>query len=174
MPKPGSDPPAIPVVGDPDIRLAAIAAASDAFSDAVPDIEALLDIVAEQISRTTGDFCAVVLLSPDARSIEPVAAHHPNPEVLKDAAAMLGAPIPLDASGPWKTVVTERRAVLIEIDPDRLPANVAEHQARHIKKWRMRQAAMIPIGNLSPNLTLGQETTTGILDKNREHNPVVS
>jgi len=36
-------------------RLAAIAEATGAFSDAVPDIEALLGIVAEHISRATGD-----------------------------------------------------------------------------------------------------------------------
>ncbi len=71
--------------GDSHARLAAITEATDAFIDAVPDIEALLGIVAEQISRTTGDFCAVVLLSPDGRTIEPVAAYHPDPRVMEDA-----------------------------------------------------------------------------------------
>jgi len=126
-------------------RLAAIAAASAAFSDAVPDMEALLAIVAEQISRTTGDFCSVVLLSRDGRRIEPVAAFHPDPAVLQDAAQRLGVPMELDAAGPWKTVLTERRPVVIDIDPDHLPANMAPHQARHISKWRIRQAAMIPM-----------------------------
>jgi len=126
-------------------RLAAIAAASAAFSDAVPDMEALLAIVAEQISRTTGDFCSVVLLSRDGRQIEPVAAFHPDPAVLQDAAQRLGVPMELDAAGPWKTVLTERRPVVIDIDPDHLPANMAPHQARHISKWRIRQAAMIPM-----------------------------
>src|SRR5438445_8267560 len=84
-------------------RLAAIAGAAAAFSDVVPDMEALLAIVAEQISRTTGDFCSVVLLSRDGKSIEPVAAFHPDPSVVKDAGALLGVPIELDAAGPWKT-----------------------------------------------------------------------
>jgi len=51
-------------------RLASISVASDAFSDAVPNMDALLAIVAEQISRATGDFCSVVLLSPDGRRLE--------------------------------------------------------------------------------------------------------
>jgi len=126
-------------------RLVAIAAASAAFSDAVPDMEALLAIVAEQISRTTGDFCSVVLLSRDGRRIEPVAAFHPDPLVVQDISALLGAPMELDAAGPWKTVLQERRAVVIDIDPDHLPPNMAPHQARHISKWRIRQAAMIPM-----------------------------
>ncbi len=126
-------------------RLEAIAAAAAAFSDAVPDIEALLAIVAEQISRTTGDFCAVVLLSPDGQRIEPVAAYHPDPTVVEDANVLIGSSIQIDASGPWKTALQERRTIVIEIDPDNLPANIAPHQARHIKRWRMREAVMIPM-----------------------------
>jgi PAS domain S-box-containing protein len=130
---------------DSSARFAAIAAASDAFGDAVPDIEALLAVIAEHIARATGDFCSLVLLSSDSTRIEPVAAFHPDPMVLKDASAMLGVAIELEAAGPWLTVIRERRTIVIEIDPDHLPANVAPHQARHIQKWRMRQAVMIPM-----------------------------
>jgi len=126
-------------------RLGAIGAAADAFSEAVPDMDALLGIVAEHISRATGDFCSVVLLSPDGQRIEPLAAFHPDPRVLHDAKAFLGVPIELDAAGPWKTVLRERRTVVVRIDPDHLPANIAPHQARHIQKWRIREAAMIPM-----------------------------
>src|SRR2546425_8303128 len=111
----GSEPPASDQVDDSH-RIAAIAAAAEAFSDAVPDVEALLAIVAEQISRTTGDFCSVVLLSPDGATIEPVAAYHPDPDLLRDASEMLGVTIELDASGPWKTVLGERRTLVIAID----------------------------------------------------------
>ena len=108
-------------------------------------MEALLAIVAEQISRATGDFCSVVLLSADGKRIEPVAAFHPDPRVREDASTQIGVPIDLDSAGPWKTVLQERRPVVIAIDPDHLPANVAPHQARHIQRWRIREAAMIPM-----------------------------
>jgi PAS domain S-box-containing protein len=108
-------------------------------------MQALLAIIAEQISRATGDFCSVVLLSSDGKHIEPVAAYHPDPSVVQDAGAFLGVPIELDASGPWKTVLQQQRPVVVGIDPDHLPANVAPHQARHIQKWRIREAAMIPM-----------------------------
>jgi len=126
-------------------RLGAIGAAADAFSEAVPDMEALLGIVAEHISRATGNFCSVVLLSPDGKRIEPVAAFDANPSVLQDARAFLGVPIELDAAGPWKSVFSNRRPVVVSIDPDHLPASIAPHQARHIQKWRIREAAMIPM-----------------------------
>jgi PAS domain S-box-containing protein len=153
-PGPPAEPPA-----DDSRRLAAITMASDAFSDAVPDMEALLAIVAEQISRATGDFCSVVLLSADGERIEPVAAYHADPRVLGDASALLGVPIELSAAGPWKTVVQERRSVVIGIDPDHLPANIAPHQARNIRKWRIREAAMIPM--------IAQDRVVGGLNLNR-------
>jgi PAS domain S-box-containing protein len=155
----GSFGPPIGPSADDTGRLAAIAAATDAFSDAVPDMEALLEIIAEQISRATGDFCSVVLLLPDGQHIEPVAAYHPDPRVLQDASALIGVPIEIDAAGPWKTVLQERRTVVIGIDPDNLPANVAPHQARHIQRWRIREAAMIPM--------VAQDRVVGGLNLNR-------
>ena len=140
-------------------RLAAIAAASDAFSDAVPDMDALLAIIAEHISRATGDLCAVVLLSRDGKRIEPVAAYHPDPRMREYVSGLIGRPIDIDASGPWKTVLQERRPVVIAIDPDHLPANVAPHQARHIQRWRMRESAMLPM--------VAQDRVVGGLNLNR-------
>jgi PAS domain S-box-containing protein len=154
----GSEPPASDHVEDSH-RIAAIAAAAEAFSDAVPDIDALLEIVAEQISRTTGDFCSVVLLSPDGAFIEPVAAYHPDARVLEDARAFLGIPMELNAAGPWKTVLEERRPIVVAIDPDHLPPNIAPHQAKHIQKWRIREAAMIPM--------IAQDRVLGGLNLNR-------
>jgi PAS domain S-box-containing protein len=145
----GSD----PIADGAGTLRAAVAAASDAISEAVPDIEALLAIVAEQISRATGDFCSVVLLSADGQSIEPVAAFHPDPHVLEDAAPLLRVPIALDAAGPWKSVIREGRPVVIPIDPDHLPESVAPHQATHIRKWRIREAAMIPM--IAPGKVVG-------------------
>jgi len=131
--------------GGHDERLAAIAEATSAFSDAVPDIEALLGIVAEQVSRASGDFCAVVLLSGDGKSLEPVTAFHPDPKVMDDARPLLGARMDIAASGVWQTVLKERRPVVIDIDPDHLPPNLAPHQKRHIERWRMRQSALFPM-----------------------------
>jgi len=131
--------------GGHEERLAAIVEATGAFSDAVPDVDALLGIIAEHIGRATGDFCAVVLLSPDGRRIEPVAAYHSNPQVLEDASHFLHVPMELDSAGPWKTVLQEKRQVVIPIDPDKLPPNLAPHQRRHIERWRMRESVLIPM-----------------------------
>jgi signal transduction histidine kinase/DNA-binding response OmpR family regulator len=123
----------------------AIAEATGAFSDAVPHIDALLSLVAEHIGAATGDLCGVVLVSADGRTIEPVAAYHPNPEVAADAKKMLGVKMDIDASGPWRKAIGQRERVVIPIDPDNLPASLAPHQRRHIERWRMREAVMIPM-----------------------------
>ncbi len=122
-------------------------------------MEALLAIVAEQISRATGDFCALVLLSPDGKHIVPVAAFHPDPALLQDASERVGVPIELGAAGPWKTVLTERRTVVIAIDPDHLPPNMAPHQVRSIQTWRIREAVMIPM--------IAEDRVVGGLNLNR-------
>jgi signal transduction histidine kinase/DNA-binding response OmpR family regulator len=140
-------------------RLASITAATDAFNDAVPDIDALIGVVAEHISRATGDFCSVVLLSPDGRQIEPVAAYHTDPGIMEDARRFVGVAMDLEAAGPWKTVLGERKPVVIPIDPDHLPPNLAPHQAKHIKRWRMRGTAMIPM--------VAQDHVVGGLNLNR-------
>ena len=142
-----------------DRRLASISAATDAFNDAVPDIDALIGVVAEHISRASGDFCSVVLLSPGGRQIEPVAAYHTDPMIMEDARQLVGVAMDLDAAGPWKTVLGERKSVVIPIDPDNLPPNLAPHQAKHIKKWRMRGTAMIPM--------VAQDHVVGGLNLNR-------
>src|SRR6266851_2549676 len=122
-------------------------------------MEALLAIVAEHISRATGDLCAVVLLSRDGKRIEPVAAFHPDPSMREYVRGLIGVPIEIDAAGPWKTVLQERRPVVIPIDPDHLPPNVAPHQARHIQKWRMRESAMLPM--------IAQDRVVAALNLNR-------
>jgi PAS domain S-box-containing protein len=162
------EPPSEAETGSSSDRLAAVAAAADAFSDAVLDVEALLEIVAEHIARATGDFCSVVLLSADGRRIEPVAAYHVDPNLRQDVAGLLGVPMELEASGPWKTAVQERRTVVIEIDPDHLPPNVAPHQARHIQRWRVREAVLVPMvaqGRVVGGLNLNRMEGSAALGK---------
>src|SRR5437660_11163855 len=60
-------------------RIRALAAVSHAFSEAVPDYEQLLRVVAERVAEATGDACTVRLLSEDGGWLNPVAGHHPDP-----------------------------------------------------------------------------------------------
>src|SRR5713226_9491913 len=124
-------------------RSRAIAEAAEAFHEAVFDLDVLLHIVVERISRATGDFCSVALVLPDGRRLQPLVAFHSDPQMMEDSRQFLGVSMDLDAAGPWARVVRDRRSLVIPMDPDNLPAGMAPHQVLHMKRWRIREAAMI-------------------------------
>jgi len=140
-------------------RSAAIAEAAEAFHEAVFDLDVLLHIVAERISSATGDYCSVALVSPDGRRFQPLVAYHADPKLIEDSRPFLGVSMDVDAAGPWARVLRERRSVIIAIDPDHLPPDMAPHQVRHIQRWRMREAALIPL--------IARDTVVGGLNLNR-------
>jgi PAS domain S-box-containing protein len=140
-------------------RSAAIAEAAEAFHEAVFDLDVLLHIVAERISRATGDYCSVGLVSPDGKRFQPLVAYHADPKLIEDSRPFLGVSMDVDAAGPWARVFRERRSVILAIDPDHLPPNMAPHQVRHIQRWRMREAALIPL--------IARDTVVGGLNLNR-------
>ena len=126
-------------------RTAAIAEAAEAFHEAVFDLDILLHVVAERISRATGDFCSVALVSPDGKRFQPLVAYHSDPMLIEDSRQFLGVSMDVEAAGVWVRVLKERRSLIIPIDPDHLPPEMAPHQVRHMKRWRVREAALIPL-----------------------------
>jgi len=58
-----------------------LAEASREFSESTDDYERLLHVIARRLAEVIGDICAVRALSEDGTTLEPGAAHHPNPEV---------------------------------------------------------------------------------------------
>lgn len=140
-------------------RSEAIAGAEEAFHEAVFDLDVLLHIVAERISRGTGDYCSVGLVSPDGRRFQPLVAYHSDPRLVEDSRPFLGVSMDIDAAGPWARVLKERQTVITAIDPDHLPPDMAPHQVRHIQRWRIREAALIPL--------IASDTVVGGLNLNR-------
>ena len=118
-------------------RLRALAEASRAFAEAVPDYEALLGVVAERVSGATGDACTVRLLSEDGLWLRPVAGHHPDPE-LKAAIwdVMLDTAQRADA-GVWRPVMEERRTIRVAVPPQGTPPDASAAQAEFIRRYPM-------------------------------------
>jgi GAF domain-containing protein len=123
----------------------AIAEASDAFHEAVSDLDVLLHIVAERVSRATGDYCSVGLVSSDGLRFQPLVAYHTDPTLVEDSRPLLGVSMDIEAAGAWVRVFKERKTVVIPIDPDHLPPDLAPHQILRMRKWRIREAALIPL-----------------------------
>ena len=126
-------------------RAVAIAAAAEAFHEAVFDLDVLLHIVAERISSATGDYCSVALVSPDGHRFQPLVAYHANPNLVEDSRQFLGVSMDIEASGVWTRVFRDRKPVVIPIDPDHPPPDMAPHQVLHMKRWRIREAALLPL-----------------------------
>jgi PAS domain S-box-containing protein len=123
----------------------AIAEASDAFHEAVSDIDVLLHVVAERVSRATGDYCSVGLVSSDGLRFQPLVAYHTDPTLVEDSRPLLGVSMDISAAGAWVRVFKERKTVIVPIDPDHLPPDLAPHQVLRMRKWRIREAALIPL-----------------------------
>ncbi|MEW5858120.1 MAG: response regulator, partial [Cyanobacteriota bacterium] len=60
----------------------ALSEVSRAFAEKVPEFQAVLELVSQQVAQLLGDLCVVRILSDDGRWLNPVAIYHPNPEAL--------------------------------------------------------------------------------------------
>jgi PAS domain S-box-containing protein len=79
-------------------RLDLLGEAMHAFAEATSDYELLLATVAERTARALGAFCGFTLLSPDGRSLRPVAAFDSDPGALATIKTLMAsAPLSLEA-----------------------------------------------------------------------------
>ena len=53
------------------------------FAEATEDSQRLLDTVARRVAEVVKDYCIVLLLSDDGRTLTPVAAYDPDPDALR-------------------------------------------------------------------------------------------
>jgi signal transduction histidine kinase len=60
----------------------ALSEVSRAFAEKIPEFQAVLELVSQQVAQLLGDLCVVRILSNDGRWLNPVAIYHPNPEAL--------------------------------------------------------------------------------------------
>jgi signal transduction histidine kinase len=58
----------------------ALSEVSRAFAEKIPEFQAVLELVSQQVAKLLGDLCVVRILSDDGRWLNPVAIYHPNPE----------------------------------------------------------------------------------------------
>ncbi|MBD1896384.1 response regulator [Coleofasciculus sp. FACHB-129] len=60
----------------------ALSEVSRAFAEKIPEFQAVLELVSQQIAQRLGNLCVVRILSDDGKYLNPVAIYHPNPEAL--------------------------------------------------------------------------------------------
>ncbi|MCI0354756.1 MAG: GAF domain-containing protein, partial [Acidobacteria bacterium] len=107
-------------------RAQALAEVSRTLAEVTQDFPALLDQIAQFMSRLIGDACRISLISEDGQWLQPVAIHHPRPE----AKTLLRAVI---ASAPQRTHEGLSRQVLETGQPLLIPVVNLEEMRAAIK-----------------------------------------
>jgi PAS domain S-box-containing protein len=125
-------------------RLRVLAEASRAFSEAVPDYESLLQVVARRVAEATGDACVIRLLSGDGR-LRAVAAHHPDSELLADIRAVMQESEERGDTRVWKQAIEERRSVRVVLPPHQVPPEASPAQAEFVRRHPVAAIVVAPL-----------------------------
>jgi diguanylate cyclase (GGDEF)-like protein/PAS domain S-box-containing protein len=126
-------------------RLAAIVAATRAFSSDVPDYGALLRTVARSIAEATGDGCTIRLLSDDGERLVAVGGYHTDPEFRAALEAVVGETTERKDLGIWRRVLESRQAVHVAVNTEDLPADSAAQHVSFAKRWPIRDIILVPL-----------------------------
>ncbi|MFZ5479186.1 MAG: ATP-binding protein [Myxococcota bacterium] len=128
----------------PDARIRALAEASRAFAEAVPDYEALLAVVARRVSEITGDATTVRLLDTARSLLLPVAAWHPDAGLRAALLSTMAQTQRID-EGLWKGVVERHEAFRHEVSADQVPAHASAAQVEFMRRHRLRAIMGVPL-----------------------------
>lgn len=142
-------------------RVQALADASRAFAEASTDPRRLMDELARICARRVGDMCIVRLLSDDGRTLEPVAAHHPEPEVERELTAVtLTTPLPM-GEGLTGRIAREGVTLLIPVAaPHEVALSVPRTFRAYAERHPMRSVLGVPIvasGRVAGTLLMARE-----------------
>lgn len=119
--------------------------ASRIFAEDEQDLHALLEQVARFISEATGDTCVIRLLTEDGQHLEPVAAHHPDPQQLAELRAYVEGTLERADQGLWAGVLRDRRLVRYLVERGRVPPEASERQAAFLRQQGIRSVLCVPL-----------------------------
>lgn len=106
----------------------------------------LLRRLTEDLAMATSDAVTLRRLSGDGRSLLPVAAYHPDPEIRAALLAHMAESAEVTALTAWWSVITERRVRRWHVPPGRaLPAEAAPGQADHLRRFPVRAVLFAPL-----------------------------
>lgn len=98
------------------VRLAILADASRAFSEASTDYQAVLDMVVRTTTEQLGSDCIVRLLSDDGQWLQPVVIYYPDPAIQEALqTAYSSVPVHIDDPNPAAQVARSGQSLLIPV-----------------------------------------------------------
>lgn len=104
-----------------------------------------LEAAAELLAVATGDAVSLRVLSDDGRSLLPLAAHHPDPEVNAAMLEVMARSVQPADSGVWRPVVEERRPRRYEVAPGEPPAEASAQQRDFMRRFPVTAIVGAPV-----------------------------
>jgi GAF domain-containing protein len=100
---------------------------------------------AESLSIASGDATGIRVLSNDGKRLQPLAVHHPSPEIERAMfEAIRRAPERADA-GLWMPVIDERRTVVHQLTDHTVPPEASPNQAAFIRTYPLTWVMFTPV-----------------------------
>jgi PAS domain S-box-containing protein len=153
-------------------RLAILAEASRVFAEASLDFEALLQAITRYVAEKVGEACAIRLLSDDGRWLDPVAVHHPDPEVLSDLRDLMAvAPLRAD-EGVWGQVMSHGQVTVVpHISPEVARAAAPEEIQPFLRRFALCGLVVAPLrsqNRVVGTLAIGRTDPSHVFTKDDE------
>lgn len=127
-------------------RMALLAEASRAFTEASLDLDAVMEIVTRSISTYVGDTCVIRLLSEDGVWLHPVAVYHCDSDARDLARAHNANASQRAASGAAGIVVRSGKALLVpHVDQRELRASAHPDYIAYLDKVGVTSLIMVPL-----------------------------
>jgi PAS domain S-box-containing protein len=127
-------------------RVAALAAASRAFTEAGLDVGQVAEVTVRQLAETLGDNCVLRLLSADGRRLEPIASYHPDPAARAFLRTMVAdSPYSL-GEGPSSQVAQTGKPLLIPVvQPDALRPTIKPEYHSYLERFGVHSLLIVPL-----------------------------
>jgi PAS domain S-box-containing protein len=118
-----------------------------AFTEATEDSQRLLDTVAKRVAEVVKDYCLVMLLSDDGRTLTPVAAYDPDPEALRQVRDAFLEPFLLEAHPvPRRVIETGEPFLAPKLDLEQLrPPRTTARYFDFMQRMGMHSLLIVPL-----------------------------
>jgi PAS domain S-box-containing protein len=128
-------------------RLRVLSDATRAFAEATTDYERLLDGVGQRLADVLGATCTVLILSEDAKRLDPMTIGGPNPHAIERIRQLLARdPLVLSEHRELKHVIESGEALLVaELDPRQLRAQASEAVLDYDQNFGMHSLLIVPL-----------------------------
>ena len=119
---------------------------SHSLAEVESDYKKVLDTIATRISNLVGDACVVTLLSDDGQWLNPVAFHHPNPEVKALLSELLpSVPYAANEGLAGRVVQSGQPQLIASIPEEQARALIKPEYWPYLERFRIHSMLIVPL-----------------------------